>query len=237
MDFNCCSFTKNTFVLFFLLFTLFGIAMVNNVAAAQIESNLKKYRSQNLALIESKNNVEVVILGDSITESWVRMRPHFFEQQDWYGRGISGETTTQMLLRFEQDVVSLSPKLVVIIAGTNDVAENGGPYSEDLTLSNLKAMVELAESAGIYPVLAKVLPATEFGWSPGKNPKVKIPALNRKITAYAKTRGIHLVDFYSVMVSIDRGMRESYSDDGVHPNVWGYLSMETLLKEELEKIL
>jgi lysophospholipase L1-like esterase len=179
----------------------------------------------------------VVILGDSITDKWPRLRPHFFADTGWVGRGITSETTPQMLLRFQQDVIALRPKIVVILAGTNDVAGNSGAMSPDDTLYYLAAMVDIARNAGITPVLCKILPAADFPWSPGLRPDEKIPALNARVEDYALREGLTLVNFFDVMSDGRGGMRAALSDDGVHPNNLGYATMESRLRAQLEPLL
>ena len=128
-------------------------------------------------------------MGNSITEVWANMRPDFFKNNSFVGRGISGQTTPQMLVRFRQDVIDLKPEAVVILAGTNDIAGNTGPMTLEMILGNIQSMAELAHANGIKVILCSVLPAYDYPWRPGLKPNVKIPALNEMIKAYAKEKG------------------------------------------------
>jgi lysophospholipase L1-like esterase len=156
-------------------------------------------------------------MGNSITEGWVRNDPEFFHSNSYIGRGISGQTTMQMLLRFRPDVLDLKPKAVVILAGTNDIAANKGPVSIENTAGNIFSMVELAQANGIKVVLASVLPANRYSWRPAIYPADKIIALNKLIKAYAEEHNIVYLDYYSPMVDNEKGLKSAYSKDGVHP--------------------
>lgn len=202
-------------------------------------ANFKRYAEQNTQLKTSGTAAgKVVFMGNSITEGWVNQHPDFFEKNGYIGRGISGQTSYQFLLRFREDVISLSPSIVVINAGTNDVAENTGPYNEDYTFGNIASMVELAQANGIKVILTSTLPSAKFGW----NPKItdapqKIQSLNKRIKAYADAQGIPFVDYYSHMVRPDDQAQDpKYSSDGVHPNSQGYDVMEELVKPVIEKM-
>ena len=175
----------------------------------------------------------VVLMGESITEIWPENRPSFFEGTGIVGRGISGQVSAQMLLRFRQDVIDLHPDVVVINAGTNDVADNQGPFDEDYTLGNIVSMTELAQFNGIAVVLTSVLPAAAFRWRPAITDAAdKIASLNARIKAYAAAKGIPYVDYYSAMVVADpsRALNPAYSKDGVHPVAAGFELMEPLVK-------
>ena len=187
----------------------------------------------------AKGEKRVVFMGNSITEGWVNHHPDFFKENHYVGRGISGHTSYQFLLRFRQDVVNLKPALVVINAGTNDVAENAGPYNEDYTLGNIISMVELAQANDIKVILTSVLPAARFGWRPDiKDAAEKIASLNQRIRQYAKEHKIPYVDYYKEMVSgEDRALNPAYTNDGVHPTGEGYVVMERLIKKAIDKAL
>lgn len=173
----------------------------------------------------------VVLMGDSITDGWPRHRPEFFSTNDIIGRGISGETSYQFLLRFQNDVIDLHPTLVVINYGTNDIAENTGKYNEDQTFRNVCAMCEMARGAGIKVVLASTLPHHGFRWNPSITDAMsKVRSLNARVRKYAENEGFTYVDYFSSMVSSDgTRMREELSEDGVHPNPDGYQIMENLV--------
>lgn len=208
-------------------------------------ADLKKYRAANQALpAPATNESRVVFMGDSITEGWgKRLAPSmpdpgpFFPGEPYINRGISGQTSPQMLVRFRQDVIDLKPKVVVILAGTNDLAENTGPMPLEDTESNLQSMSDLATANGIRVVLCSVLPAKSFWWHPGIEPSVKIVELNKWIRAYAARRGFPFVDYYDAMADKDGGLRSDLSPDGVHPNARGYGIMAPLAEAGIAQAL
>jgi lysophospholipase L1-like esterase len=168
-------------------------------------------------------------MGDSITEFWT---PNFWNESR-VNRGISGQTTPQMLLRFRSDVLELKPKVVVILAGTNDVAENTGPARIEMIIGNIVSMVELAQTNGLKVVLGSILPAAEFPWNKALKPAEKIMAINRNLRAYSMQKQLTFVDYFSEMVDDKNGLRLEYSEDGVHPNKAGYDVMERLVAQAL----
>lgn len=178
-------------------------------------------------------------MGNSITEGWVNTHRSFFTDNGYIGRGIGGQTSYQFLLRYREDVINLSPALVVINAGTNDVAENTGPYNEDYTFGNIVSMVELARANKIKVILTSTLPAASFGWNPSiKDGAEKIASLNARIENYAKKHKIPFVDYYQAMVVGDnRALNPAYTNDGVHPTAEGYTIMEKLIKKAIDKAL
>lgn len=196
-------------------------------------ANLSRYDSLNKELIQSKKNVKIVLMGNSITEAWAAIHPIFFSQNELIGRGISGQTTPQMLVRFRADVVDLHPEKVVILAGTNDIAGNTGTMTLEQTLDNLKSMVELCQANAIKVALCSVLPATDFPWRPGLSPDEKIPQLNELIKAYCIENKLVYIDFFSAMTDGNNGLREELTYDGVHPNESGYWVMEKILMKVL----
>lgn len=203
-------------------------------------ANFKRYAEANKELpAPAKKEKRVVFMGNSITEGWVSNHPEFFKENNYIGRGISGQTSYQFVVRFREDVINLKPKLVVINAGTNDVAENTGPYNEDITFGNIVSMAELAKANKIKVILTSVLPASGFKW----NKKItdaadRIAGLNARIEAYAKVHKIPYVDYYKEMVSgSERALNPNYSKDGVHPTKEGYAVMEALIKPAIEKAL
>jgi len=200
-------------------------------------ANLSKYKALNIALNEGKASSDrVVLLGNSITEGWVRERPDFFAANpNLIGRGISGQTTPQMLLRFRQDVIHLKPKLVVLLCGINDIAHNTGPISQAEIMDNIISMTELAVSNKIGVILSSVLPASDFSWRPGMNPGPKVVSLNEEIKKLAKERGFIYLDYYSSMEDGNLGLKPGLSNDKVHPTAAGYAIMEPLLLEAIQK--
>ena len=200
-------------------------------------SNFNKYKVQNEALATSKCNNRVVFIGDSITEFWNTADPSFFSEQNYINRGISGQTSPQMLLRFRADVIALQPDVVHILAGVNDIAGNTGPTSIAMIAGNIFSMAELANSNSIKVILCSVLPAYDFPWSPNQNPSEKIIALNKLIKAYALEHNMEYVDYFTTMKDNRNGLQAAYSGDGVHPNKVGYQVMARLAKHAIQKIL
>lgn len=203
-------------------------------------ANLNRYAKANAELPQpNKGEKRVVFMGNSITEGWVGKHPEFFKLHGYIGRGISGQTTYQFLVRFRSDVINLSPTLVVINAATNDVAENTGVYNEDITFGNIVSMVELAKANKIKVILTTTLPAAAFRWNPSiTDAPQKIKALNNRVEAYAKAHKIPYVDYYSHLLSADGvSLDEKFTKDGVHPTSEGYDIMETVIQKEIEKVL
>ena len=202
--------------------------------------NLQRYAGQNAEVKKwPQQQRRVVFMGNSITENWARMRPQFFKENGYVGRGISGQTSYQFVVRYRQDVIELKPELVVINTATNDVAENTGPYNEDRTFANIETMVDLARTNKIKVILTTTLPAAKFGWNPRiTDGAEKIARLNARIKAYAKRSNIPFVDYYSKMVSgDDRALNPAYTNDGVHPTEAGYAVMEPVIKAAIDKAL
>lgn len=152
-------------------------------------------------------------------------------------RGISGQTTPQMLLRFRQDVIDLKPAAVVILAGTNDIAGNTGPMTLEQTAGNIFSMAELAKSNGIKVVLCAVVPAFDYPWRPGLEPAEKIARLNALLKNYAEQNGCTFVDYHSAMKDDRNGLRPDLGDDGVHPNLKGYQIMGPLVERGIGEAL
>lgn len=203
-------------------------------------ANLGRYAKENVALKQTAaKDRPVVFMGNSITEFWVKLRPDFFTKNQYVGRGISGQTSYQFLVRFREDVINLSPKVVVINAGTNDIAENTGAYNEEYTFGNIVSMVELAQSNRIKVVLTTVLPAKDFGWNPSVTDAMeKIRSLNRRVEEYARKHRIPFVNYFIPMLSRDgKALDASYTNDGVHPTAEGYSVMEPLVKKAIEPLL
>ena len=177
----------------------------------------------------------VVFMGDSITEGWPLDKS--FPGKPYVNRGISGQTTAQMVLRFHQDVIELKPKAVVILAGINDMAENTGPMTLEQTEDNLAAMAEMATANGIKVVMCSVLPATHFSWHPGLTPASEVAAANVWMKAYGAQKGFVYVDFYAAMKDGEGGLPPNLSRDGVHPLPAGHAIMDPLVAAGIEKAL
>ena len=194
---------------------------------------LGRYAAANAALPGAEPG-RVVFYGDSITDAWTRNGGTFFPGKPYVNRGISGQTTEQMVVRFRQDVLNLHPQTVVILAGTNDIAGNTGPETQAMIEDNFRSMVDLARGNNIRVVLASVLPAAAYPWKPSAgNPAEKIRALNEWLKSYAASQNITYLDYYSAMAGPDGGMKPGISIDGVHPNAAGYAIMEPLATKAL----
>lgn len=201
-------------------------------------ANLKKYQSDNETVSRLPANAKrVVFMGNSITEKWEKYDSLFFKHNPYISRGISGQTTGQMLLRFRQDVINLHPEVVVIHAGTNDIAANRGLSTIDQIAGNIFSMCELAQANGIRVVVASLLPATSYSWRPGIYPADKIIELNSLLKAYAEAHDLTYLDYYSAMVNESKGLKEAYGRDSVHPGTAGYQVMGKLAKAAIEKAL
>lgn len=200
--------------------------------------NLKRYQTLNATLDSQKSNKHrIVFMGNSITEGWGKRRPEFFANTDYVNRGIGGQTTPQMLLRFRQDVVNLNPAAVVLLAGTNDLAENTGPSTIEMIMDNIKSMAEIASANNIKVILCSVLPASDFPWRPGLEPAQKVVQLNGLIKRYAQVQDLIYVDYFASMVNASNGLKDELGEDGIHPNSEGYLIMEPLIEKGIREAL
>ena len=225
----------------FILSFLFTISIFCNAQKPKFNEmiNLKRYEKANVELpVVGKKDKRVVFIGNSITEGWVRNSPEFFTSNNYVGRGIGGQTSPQLLSRFRQDVIKLNPVAVVINVGTNDIAENTGPYNWEFTFDNIKSMADLARANGIKVILSSVLPVYEYPWSKEIiDVTGKISSLNAMIEAYAKEKKYAYIDYYSHMCDERNGLKSNYGDDGVHPNAEGYKVMEAVAKPIIDKII
>ncbi len=201
-------------------------------------AHLTRYREDNARLAPpGPDGQRVVFYGNSITEGWEPYFDAMFPGKPYIGRGIGGQTTPQLLVRFRQDVISLQPKVVVILAGTNDIAGNTGPSTLAMIEDNLASMAELAKANSIRVVLSSVLPAYDFSWRPGLEPARKIVKLNKWIEDYASAHDIVFLDYHSAMADERDGLPTEFSEDGVHPNETGYRVMAVLAEEAIANAL
>lgn len=219
---------KKFFILMVALLLTFG-------AAAQNPARVQRYAEDN-AKLPAPCGPRVVLFGDSITDGWPDQRPDFFAATGFIGRGISGEETSNMVLRFRQDVIDIQASTVVILAGINDIAINmGGPYREDVTYANILTMIDLAWQNGIRPVICSVLPSYHLRWRTEVTDCLeKVNSLNARLKAYCERHGVTYVDYGSVMAGPDGKVRDGLTTDTVHPNAAGYALMEKLLLESLK---
>ena len=220
---------KKALLLLSLLLSLAGTAQAQKVL------HLGRYAEANAAL-EAPEGARVVLYGDSITDGWASRRPEFFASTGFIGRGISGEETAQMLLRFRADVIDIGASTMVLLAGINDIAQNmGDPYVEDVTYANILSMVDLCWQNGIRPVICSVLPSYHLRWREEVTDTYeKVLSLNARLKAYCERHGITYVDYGSVLAGPDGKIKADYSGDTVHPNAAGYELMEKLLLESLK---
>jgi len=215
-----------------ILFTSF---FMGQKLQAQDWPNLNKYQKDNLLLQNAQPNpTRVVFIGDSITEFWSREAPEYFQTHKYINRGISGQTTPQILVRFRADVIALKPAVVVILAGVNDIAGNTGPATKEMITNNIFSMIDLAKAHNIKVILCSVLPAADFPWKPDQDPANKIMALNSLLINYADYNAITFVDYFSAMVDGQNGLPKPYSSDGVHPNKAGYEIMAPLVEKAIQ---
>jgi len=200
-------------------------------------ANLSYYWKDNEKLIESSGGKDkIIFMGDSITEEWGRLSPEFFQPVVFVNRGIGGQTTPQMLLRFKQDVINLNPCIVFILAGTNDIAGNTGPSNIDMITNNIYSMAELAMTYNIKTVLSSILPVDKYPWSDQiKEVPETILTINKKLKSFSNQHDIIYIDYYSEMVGDNRGLKKEYTTDGVHLNKMGYDVMCEVVKKVLKK--
>lgn len=211
--------------------------MSSTVFAAEAGADwagLDVYRQQDADLVARGPIAHrVVFFGDSITQGWDRDHQTLFADPRHINRGISGQTTGQMLLRFRQDVIALRPGTVVILAGTNDIAGNTGVTTDDTIRGNIRSMAELAQVNGIKVILLSILPADHYWWAPDINPVTRISDHNAWLRDYAAQNHLTFVDLYTLMLGTKGAINAVYSEDGVHPNAAGYLVMELTLRPAL----
>lgn len=223
-----------------ILFVAAAAVLVPSPLAGQTDdwASLGRYREDNARLgPPPPGEQRVVFYGNSITDVWATHFETMFPGKPYVGRGISGQTTPQMLVRFRQDVIALDPAVVVILAGTNDIAGNTGPSTQAMIEDNLVSMVELAKANGIRVVLSSVLPVHDYRWRPGLEPAPKIVALNAWMRDYAAANDVVYLDYHSVMADERQGLPPALSEDGVHPNEGGYRVMAPLVEWAISEAL
>tara|TARA_X000000368_G_scaffold331819_1_gene268947 strand:+ start:89 stop:844 length:756 start_codon:yes stop_codon:yes gene_type:complete len=201
-------------------------------------ANMNFYKDSNDELKKITDTNRVVFMGNSITQGWSHFSASFFKNNPFVNRGIGGQTSPQMLVRFRTDVINLNPKAVVIMAGTNDIAGNTGLISIENTAENIFSMAEIAIANNIAVYICSTLPAIDFLWSPGLEPASKIVKLNTILKSYCKENGLTYVDYYAAMVDADGGLKVpdyTAANDLVHPNVEGYRVMEKIILASLKK--
>ena len=201
-------------------------------------AGLKRYASDNAALpAPAASESRVVFMGNSLTQGWAPRFAAMFPGKPYIGRGISGQTTPQRLVRFRQDVIALRPRVVVILAGTNDIAGNTGPSTNEMIADNLRGMTEIARANGIHVVLSSVLPGFDYPRKPGPEPAPRIIALNAWMRRYAEEIGETYLDYHTAMADARGGLPPSLADDGVHPNLAGYRLMAPLAEAAIARAL
>ena len=232
---------------------LFAVSalMSANAQPAQDWANFKRYEKANIEVKQlSQEQRKVVFMGNSITDNWYSRHGEFFKENGYIGRGIGGQTTYQMVLRFYEDVINLKPKAVVINGGTNDIALNNHPYVEDRTFQNICTMAQMAKQNKFKVILTSITPCEKYVWRPEVTDAIdKIKSLNARIKEYARKNKFEYVDYYEALVEVDvngnptgrmrPGLSDKKSDgtdEGCHPNVAGYEIMEPLVKAAIKKV-
>lgn len=201
-------------------------------------ANLKRFEKENAAVQPpAKGEDRVVFMGNSITQGWSDKDPAFFKGKPYINRGIGGQTTPQMLLRFRPDVINLKPKVVVILAGTNDIAGNTGPTSEETIVGNIQSMALLAQHYGIKVVISSILPVYDYPWRRGLNPVPKIASVNKSLKEFAAANKMVYLDYFTPMADEQQGLKKELTYDGVHPNETGYKVMEPLAEAAIKAAL
>ena len=206
------------------------IRIVTTQAENSDWANLGYYKKRNRELgLTGENEKRIVFMGDSITEEWGNLYPEFFSGNNYINRGIGGQTTPQMLIRFKPDAIDLKPDAIVILAGTNDIAGNTGPSTVRMITDNIFSMAELAKAHEIKVVLASILPVYQYSWVDDVlDPPSIVESINRKIKEYVENQGLVYLDYYSSMVDDRKGLKLDYTGDGVHPNEAGYKVMSAI---------
>ena len=212
------------------------------IANTQVEisdwANLGYFEKRNRELgLPDENEKRIVFMGDSITEEWGNLYPEFFSGNYYINRGIGGQTTPQMLIRFKPDAIDLKPYAIIILAGTNDIAGNTGPSTVRMITDNIFSMAELAVAYEIKVVLSSILPVYQYPWIDGVlDPPLVIDSINIKIKEYVENKGLIYLDYYSSMVDDRKGLKLDFTGDGVHPNEVGYRVMSAIAGEIISQV-
>ena len=197
-----------------------------------------RYKADNDSIIASGKFPDVVFMGNSITDNWAYFHPEFFSKNNFCGRGIGGQTSSQMLVRFTADVIDLHPKAVVIMAGTNDVAHNEYWVAPDKVIDNIIAMCQLAQANGIIPIISSIPPCSKFPWREEIiNPGQTIVDINKSLRAFAEANGLVYIDYHAALADDNLGLPKALSDDGCHPNPDTYFTMEEMALESIRVAL
>ena len=199
-----------------------------------------RYEKLNAEVLASGIRPDVVFMGNSITQNWAKYHPDFFKENNFVGRGIGGQTTSHMVVRFRRDVLELKPRAVVIMAGINDIALNNGKITHENILGNIKSMCELAKLHKIKVILCSVTPAAAFRWRPNVDfvPADEIIRLNKMIKEFCKANKIPYVDYHSKLVDAQNGLMEKYQKDSAHPNAICYTEvLEPTVLKVINKVL
>ncbi|MXV16002.1 SGNH/GDSL hydrolase family protein [Hufsiella ginkgonis] len=201
-------------------------------------ADLNHYSKENKLLGDPKTGEKrVVFLGSSIFENWKKMVPEFFAGRPYINRGVSGQISPQLLIRFRQDVIDLKPKAVIILAGSNDISGSTGHVTNETIMNNIRSMVQLAKANKIKVILCAYLPVFDYPWRKGIEPAGKIMSLNKEIIAYAKKNKLVLLDYFTPLVDDRNGQKAELTLDGVHPNVAGYAIMAPVTEAAIAKAL
>ncbi len=213
-----------------LTLTTLLLTMIFSGFAQDDWCGFNRFKADNERIIQSGDFPSVVFMGNSITEYWAAYHPDFFVQHNYCGRGIGGQTSAQMLMRFTSDVLDLHPKAVVIMAGTNDVAHNDYWVAPDKVVDNVIAMCLLAKANNIVPIISSIPPCASFVWNPSiQNAGQTIVDINKQLKNYADNNGITYIDYHSALTDEHNGFQKNLSEDGCHPNPDTYFIMEEIV--------
>ena len=233
-------FNQNIYTMKRILFTLALCLIATSVMAQDKKTDWAQFYRYEQANTEVTGQPDAVFMGNSITDRWAKQDSEFFKKNNFVGRGISGQTSSEMLVRFRRDVIELNPRAVVIMAGINDIALNNGKITHENILNNIKSMCELAKLHKIKVILCSVTPAEKFRWRPNVDfvPADEIIRLNKMIKAYCKASKIPYVDYHSQLVDAQNGLMAKYQKDSAHPNAICYTEvLEPTVLPVINKVL